>query len=85
MPAPSQVHETSAKYGHGADRGDGRDARGRLVDGGQAARECGRLGFEAAIESIISRYPDATYTRTAGDEVHISRSFFYWLQQQGRA
>ena len=50
--------------------------------------ECEQLDLaerEAAIESIISRYPDATYTRTAGDEVHISRSFFYWLQQQGRA
>ena len=80
-----QVREASAKYGHDADRGDGRDARGRFVDGGQAARECGHLGFEAAIESIISRYPDATYTRNPGDEVHISRSFFYWLQQQGRA
>ncbi len=80
-----QVCEASAKYGHDADRGDGRDARGRFVDGGQAARECGHLGFEAAIESIIARYPDATYTRNPGDEVHISRSFFYWLQQQGRA
>ena len=77
--------EAGARYGHSADRGDGRDARGRFVDGGQAARDCGHLGFEAAIESIISRYPDATYTRNPGDEVHISRSFFYWLQQQGRA
>ncbi len=80
-----QVRETNAKYGHGTDRGDGRDARGRFVDDGQAARECGHLGFEAAIESIQARYPDATYTRNPGDEVHISRSFFYWLQQQGRA
>ncbi len=77
-----QVREASARYGHGADRGDGRDARGRFVDGSQAARECGRLGFEKVVYEILPlRYPDAV--NALG--VHMVRGFMFWLQSQGRA
>ncbi len=84
MPATAfhQVREASAKYGHGVDRGDGRDARGRFVDGGQAARECGRLGFEKVVYEILpQRYPDAV--NALG--VHMAFNFMGWLHDQGRA
>ena len=76
------VREASAKYGHGADRGDGRDTRGRFVAGGEAARECGRLGFEKVVYEILpQRYPDTV--NSIG--VHMAFNFMGWLRDQGRA
>ncbi len=77
-----QVREASSRYGHGADRGDGRDACGRFVAGSEAARECGRTGFEKVVFEILpQRYPDAV--NSIG--VHMAFNFFSWLQNQGRA
>ena len=54
----------------------------RFVDGGQAARECGRLGFEKVVYEILpQRYPDAV--NALG--VHMAFHFMGWLRQQGRA
>ena len=77
-----QVREASARYGHGADRGDGRDTRGRFVEGGEAARACGRAGFEKVVYEILpQRYPDAV--NSIG--VHMAFNFMGWLRDQGRA
>ena len=76
------VREASARYGHGADRGDGRDTRGRFVEGGEAARACGRAGFEKVVYEILpQRYPDAV--NSIG--VHMAFNFMGWLRDQGRA
>lgn len=77
-----RVREAAARYGHGADRGDGRDKRGRFVEGSQAARACGRAGFEKVVYEILpQRYPDAV--NAIG--VHMAFNFMGWLQDQGRA
>ena len=77
-----QVREASARYGHGTDRGDGRDKRGRFVEGGEAARVCGHAGFEKVVYEILpQRYPDAA----GAIGVHMAFNFMGWLRDQGRA
>ena len=62
------------------DRGDGRDARGRFIAGSETASVCGHLGFLAAVESIIIRYPDAVNAQG----VHMARNFMGWVNAQTR-
>ena len=63
------------------DRGDGRDAKGRFIAGSETASVCGHLGFLAAVESIIIRYPHAVNAQG----VHIARHFMGWVNAQARA
>ncbi len=60
------------------DRGDGRDATGRFIAGSESASVCGHLGFLAAVESIIIRYPDAVNARG----VHMARNFMGGINAQ---
>ena len=62
------------------DRGDGRDARGRFIAGSETASVCGHLGFLAAVESIIIRYPHAVNAQG----VHMARNFMGWVNAQTR-
>lgn len=59
----------------GTSSSNGRDARGRFLKGSDEARRCGQLGFQAAIDSIIARHPDAINSMGT----HIAHTFMWWV------